>query len=560
MKLDDIKIRSKFLSIIGLFATVAIIGTLFSTSKMRSIEKDYSAFLEKDALTWATVPRVTRSLTQIQLLGYQAIVERDPAVIKRLSESVDVTFKEARDFLQDMRQATPQVANNIDNVAELIKPIHENMQKVYLSAIKNEPDVAASLLKDKINPDIAKALTAVRKVRDLVTQNIKDGTENLSKNTQTTLYITFIIVGGGSLCALLIALYIGQIGLSAPLAQLRETMNLLIQGETSCKINGLERKDEIGDMARAVDIFKISLIDNAQLLRVQDEAQKTQAERARYLAQIVADFEHHVTEIVTSVSSAAIELEATAKSMTHISGTTTHQSEKVASASEQASQNVNTVATATEELTASIAEISARVSDSTSLINKAVEEAHNTNAQVRFLSQSAQSINNVVQLIHEIAGQTNMLALNATIEAARAGEAGKGFSIVAAEVKQLATRTATATGEINDQIQAVQHATDLSINAIQTITETINDVSATITAIATAIEEQSVATKDIARNVLQAAQGTGDVSNAISEVNGSAQHTTSAAKQVLLAARELSQNGERLRHKVDDFISKSRAA
>src|SRR5437899_2269044 len=232
----------------------------------------------------------------------------------------------------------------------------------------------------------------------------------------------------------------------------------------------------------------------------------------------------------------------------------------VASASEEASTNVQSVASATEELSSSVNEISRQVQDSARMANDAVGQARATTVEVGELSKAASRIGDVVELINTIAGQTNLLALNATIEAARAGEAGRGFAVVASEVKALAEQTAKATGEIGQQISGIQSATQASVGAIKEISGTIERLSEIASAIAAAVEEQDAATQEISRNVQQAAQGTHQVSSNVTVVQRGAAETGSASAQVLSAAQMLSGDSNRLRHEVGKFLDSVRAA
>jgi methyl-accepting chemotaxis protein len=249
-----------------------------------------------------------------------------------------------------------------------------------------------------------------------------------------------------------------------------------------------------------------------------------------------------------------------AQSMSQSAGSASERSKVVADACQEASENVQTVASATEELSASISEIGKQVSESSRITSQAVEEAGRTNSKIRELAEAAQKIGDVVKLINDIAGQTNLLALNATIEAARAGEAGKGFAVVASEVKSLATQTAKATDEISHKISEMQAATQQSVSAIELIGTTIARINDIATNIASAVEEQGAATQEIARNVQQASAGTSDVSSNIVSVTKAAGDTGAAATQVLSSSGELSQQSEKLRHEVDGFIARIRAA
>ncbi len=345
-----------------------------------------------------------------------------------------------------------------------------------------------------------------------------------------------------------------------PVRAMTATMGQLASGEMKVEIPGTQRQDEIGDMAKAVQIFKDSMIETDRLRLDQEETKKrTEEDRRRLMRDLANRFESSVGAVLKGVTSSSTELQATAQTMSTTAEETSRQSQAVAAASEQTTQNVQTVASATEELSASIREINSQVVESTRIVGLAVIQANDTNAKVLGLSEAAQKIGDVVRLINDIAGQTNLLALNATIEAARAGEAGKGFAVVASEVKTLATQTARATEEIATQVRSIQEATEGSAQAIQGISQTINRVSEISTTIASAVEQQGAATQEISRNVQQAAQGTQEVASNIVSVTQAAQETGAAASQVLASAGELSKSGVMLKNQVDDFLREVRA-
>ncbi|MEI9985805.1 MAG: cache domain-containing protein [Aliidongia sp.] len=345
-----------------------------------------------------------------------------------------------------------------------------------------------------------------------------------------------------------------------PLRAMTATMVRLATGDTQVAIPA-GRRDEIGDMARAVEVFRDSMIDAARL-RADQEAQKRQAEADKQLAlnKMADEFESGVLAALDTLASAAGKMRTTAESMSSTAEETSRQATTVAAASEQASANVQTVAAATEELTSSIAEIGRQVVDSAGIAGRAVDEATRTDATVQGLSAAAEKIGAVVKLISDIASQTNLLALNATIEAARAGEAGKGFAVVASEVKSLANQTARATEEISAQVAAMQGATGDTMQAIQSISGIIGTISEITTTIASAVEQQGAATQEIARNVQEAARGTGEVSVNIVGVNQAASETGAAASMVLSSAEELGRQADTLRGNVDKFLAKIRAA
>ncbi|MBL8698048.1 MAG: HAMP domain-containing protein [Alphaproteobacteria bacterium] len=345
-----------------------------------------------------------------------------------------------------------------------------------------------------------------------------------------------------------------------PIVAMTGTMGRLAHGDLATEIPGRERRDEIGAMAKSVQVFKDGMIEAERLRAVQQEAQQRQLERAQKIETCVARFEGEVGEIVRSVSTAATELESAARAMSESSDSTSREATSVAAAAEEATSNVQTVASATEELAASVREISQRVSASTGMIGDAVRQAGTSNDQVKGLAATASRIGDVIKLINDIAGQTNLVALNATIEAARAGEAGKGFAVVASEVKSLANQTAKATEEIASQIKAIQEATQDSAQSIEAIAQSIARVDETAAAIAAAVEEQGSATQEIARNVAEAAQGTQGVSSSIARVSEAAQQAGAGSTQVLSAAAELNRNGAVLSRQVDAFLAEVRAA
>jgi methyl-accepting chemotaxis protein len=372
--------------------------------------------------------------------------------------------------------------------------------------------------------------------------------------------ITGSLSVAGLLFAAALAYLIGR-AISRPVISLSAVMQHLAGGEKSIAIPGTAQKDELGEMARSVLVFKENMIE-AERLRIEQEAAKQRAaeERRKAMLDLADRFEASVGGVVEAVSAAATELQATAESLSAATEETSRQSVAVAAAAEETTQNVETVASATEELTASIREIGDRVTESTHIVGTAVNQANDTNDKVRTLAEAAGKIGRVVTLINEIASQTNLLALNATIEAARAGEAGKGFAVVASEVKSLATQTANATEEITGQIQAIQDASTASASAISGISQTIHRVSEISTAIASAVEEQGAATREISRNVQSASTATGEVSMNIGGVTEAAQHTTAGAHNVLSAAAELARNGALLHKEVASFLQTVRSA
>ena len=348
--------------------------------------------------------------------------------------------------------------------------------------------------------------------------------------------------------------------ISRPAAVLATVVGRMRNGELSLDVPGQDAADELGDVAKAIDMLRQQALHAQELSRDAAVEQERKEKRQQTIGAHVASFEKSIAGALAALASASTRLGTTARSMNATATETERRSTAVASASEEASASVQTVASATEELAASIAEISRQVSQSAHIASQAVDEARQTDTQITGLVEAAKKIGDVVKLINDIAGQTNLLALNATIEAARAGEAGKGFAVVASEVKSLATQTAKATDDITAQVSAIQTSTKGAVDAIQRISATIGRISEISTTIASAVEEQGAATQEIARNVQQASAGTAAVSADIGGVSKAAGETGEAAGQVQHAAVELAQQGETLRGEVDSFLGNIRAA
>ncbi|HXN66631.1 MAG TPA: methyl-accepting chemotaxis protein [Bradyrhizobium sp.] len=373
--------------------------------------------------------------------------------------------------------------------------------------------------------------------------------------------LTLMAVLAAAFLGVIVSFLIGR-NISRPVVAMSKAMRELAAGNFEVQLPGLDRRDEVGQMAHAVQEFKLQALAKAERETAEREEKNRELAKARRaeLHNLADSFEAAVGSIIEIVGSASSELERSAVILTRSSTATQQLSTVVASASEETSANVQSVASATEEMAGSINEIGRQVSDSNRIANEAVYQAQKTDARIAELSLAASRIGDVTKLITTIAEQTNLLALNATIEAARAGDAGRGFAVVAQEVKALASQTARATSEISTQIAGMQAATQDSVVAIKEISGTIGRVSEIAAAIAAAIEEQGAATQEIARNVQQAARGSTQVATSIADVNRGAGDTGSASSQVLSSAQLLSNENKRLKAEVGKFLATVRAA
>ena len=370
------------------------------------------------------------------------------------------------------------------------------------------------------------------------------------------LIITIVCIVFGCFQGLVIA----RFGIGNPLRAAIAALRGLAAGDVNTAIPMVRRRDEIGDVLRAAEIFRENL---TQLHRMDAEKRETEtkaeAEKRRLLSELADSFESSVRGVCRTVGRAADGLNGTAREMAALSEQTSRQSQMVSSATDQAAHSVQTVASASEELAASIGEIGRQVTQSASIANSAAADARRTTASVTGMVSAAQKINEVVHLINEIAAQTNLLALNATIEAARAGDAGRGFAVVASEIKSLATQTSKATEDIAEQAEAIQTATRGAAESIQGIAATILRINDISSGIAAAVEQQSAATREITRNVQEAARSTEDVSRTIAGVSQAAGQAGSSAAQVLSATSGLTRESSHLMNEVDRFIARIRA-
>ncbi len=486
-------------------------------------------------------------------------------VNKLLGRHEQSSAEAAEKALADLKIAMTAFGAGIssDDVRKVFSDVNANVEKyaeAYHKAAHNahEVELLANGEMTKMAQAIAADAEAIKESG--VAEEVKIEHEITSLIASTESFVLMIAIGS-LVMGVMLAWLIGR-AISKPVVGLCAGMRELAEGNFQVVLPGLGRGDEVGDMAQAVETFKVKAEQKA---REEAEAKIQQdqiaaKQRKADMIKLADQFESAVGEIVETVSSASTELEASASTLTATAERAQEITTMVAAASEEASTNVQSVASATEEMASSVNEISRQVQESARMAGEAVEQARTTNDRVSELSKAAARIGDVVELINTIAGQTNLLALNATIEAARAGEAGRGFAVVASEVKALAEQTAKATGEIGQQISGIQAATQESVGAIKEISGTIEKLSEISSTIAAAVEEQGAATQEISRNVQQAAQGTQQVSSNITDVQRGASETGSASSQVLSAAQSLSSDSNRLKLEVGKFLNSVRAA
>lgn len=559
--LAKLSIRAKILFVIA-FLLIAMTGMgLLSIRQMSAINAN-AVDLQTN---WLPSTRAIGEL-QVGMMRYRILL-RDHLLVANAAKKTAIE-KKLEGLDQDIARLSKAYEPLITSPEE--RALYEEFRKTWAGYVALAVDVLAAsrdldltkvddIFTNKAAPLGYKADELLAKDLELNARGANVAGQAANDNYATAFKTVLGLVGLSALLGIGIGLYLVR-DVSSGIASIVKPMQALGSGDLSAVVPHQGEKTEIGTMADSLQVFKQALIDK----RAADEAAAADAEakieRGRRVDSITRNFEAMIGEIVETVSSASIELEAAAGTLTATAERSQELTTTVAAASAEASTNVQSVASATEEMASSVNEISRQVQESAAIAGQAVDQARRTNDRVSELASAASRIGDVVELINNIAGQTNLLALNATIEAARAGEAGRGFAVVASEVKALAEQTAKATGEISTQISGIQAATQESVGAIKDIGDTIGRMSEIASTIASAVEEQGAATQEISRNVQQAAQGTMQVSANISDVQRGATEAGSASTQVLSAAQSLSSDSTRLKDEVSKFLNAVRAA
>ncbi|WP_168204703.1 methyl-accepting chemotaxis protein [Tardiphaga sp. vice304] len=511
-----------------------------------------------DSATMAAMPATEEQVKDITT----QFVTATSVVNTYMAMADDKTASAAASRIKFLDNAIAGIFANNEGILKKAKAIGADV-KIYQGAfakyVENSKKVEGLSQKMTAIAETIVALSTALKA-DMLTEQQRLESESDTTINQTKRLIVMLGVGGLIVGAVL-AMLLGR-SIARPMLAMCAAMRRLAAGDFDVVLPGLGRRDELGDMASAVEEFKVQAIAKAERDAESQDAQNRRAGEARRaeLIRFADDFEGAVGGIVSNVAASAEQLETAADTLTRTAETTESLSGQVAGASEEASSNMQSVATATEELSLSVSEIGRQVEASSRIADSAVLQAEQTDVRITELSRVAQRIGDVVNLITAIAEQTNLLALNATIEAARAGDAGRGFAVVASEVKSLASQTARATDEISTQIAGMQNATQESVTAIKQIGATIGQISSIASEIASAVTQQSAATREIAQNVQRVAHGTQQVAGNITAVNRGATETGVASEQVLNSAQTLSSESTRLRAELDRFMQNIRAA
>ncbi len=540
------------------FAVVAtnlllIYGTRTQTENLRTVYDDRIVPMEQlktvsDAYSAALIDNVVRAEAGMvsPVVAAKDIRAAMANADKRWAE-YEATFlvpeeKKLVDKVNDMRSTAQVVV--LAALDALDNKDNEKLRNIHKTSLYAKTDPLIAVLGDLIKLQI-------KTTKEIYQDSRSDGSTLLAF---ALFFMAFGVVAIG------FAFWVVVHRTTRPLSDMTQAMQRLAGNDLSTSIPCVGRQDEIGAMAEAMAIFKGNALERQRLEAEQKKQAEERERRARQIETLTELFEHAAQSVTGEVARSATEMQHSADGLTHIARQTREQATVAAAATEQASSNIQTVAASAEELTASIHEISGNVQRANEIATVAAHKAGQADHAVGELSNKANAIGDVVRLITQIANQTNLLALNATIEAARAGEAGRGFAVVAVEVKNLAAQTAKATEDISSQINAMQGATQDTVDVIRDIVQAISAITESSTTIAAAIEEQSAATAEIGRNVNQASDGTREIANTINGVQQIAHRTQDAADHVLGAAGSLANQSQRLAGHVQEFLAGVRAA
>jgi methyl-accepting chemotaxis protein len=554
--LQNFRIGQRLFLLVALMVVLTMAVVFMGYRGMSSINASLKTVYEDRTVCLVQLAKIIDDVGRIRSRLLEVAVSSDPAkkadAVKRVAEFRQEVDKQWKDYLASYLVPEEKV------IADRVQTDLETYFKIVdqTLALVGEGDGNAKVMELSSGPGRDAAIRLVSDLREDLALQERIGKEEYDHG-RATFETTSIVNGVAALLGIALSLAVATLivrGITGPIARMVSAMDGLAAGDTGVEVPGRERADEIGDMSKAVEVFKVNAIERMRLEADEKAALAQREARQKKIERLTAVFDQAVTALLGRLTAAAQELGNTAVAMTANAEQTRGQSAAVSTATEEASTNVNTIAAASQEMLSSIQEIGRQVNRSASISTGAASEAAATTRIMEGLNSSAARIGEVVTLITDIASQTNLLALNATIEAARAGDAGKGFAVVAGEVKSLANQTAKATDEITAQISTIQVETQNAVEAIRRINSVIGEINEMASAIAGAVEEQGAAMQEVVRNVEQAAAGTRDVAANITEVATAAEHTGTMAGNVRSAAEAVGDESGKLKESVETFL------
>ena len=565
IKFSNFKIPVKILIILGLLSLVTVGATVFATGKMRYIDDTYGDLIDGPEKGNMALARANRDLVEIDSSIFKLIsgdsAQANQAAMKEVTDIQGFFDTQIKSAIKRIPSKEADIKQAADKFSAAITGACKDTIRLGNSSNPDDKKSAAALMRTKCDP----ALDDVKTIFSALTSDVLKGTDKASEDalavTNSTIRNTYILVFAGLFLTTLLAIVLARLSISRPINSIVNVLGELAKSNFDTKIDGVERKDEIGNIAKAALIFRDQGRETLRL-RTEQEQAKIQAERESkaMMSKLANDFESSVKGIVNTVAAASTELAQTAEGLVSTMANTNKTTKNTVSGATQTTSDVHSVASAADQMTAAIKEVSTQLQTSNMMIQDSVRKTESADLQAASLSTATGKVKEVIELISNIAGQINLLALNATIESARAGEAGKGFAVVASEVKNLANQTDKSVQEIEKVIQDMDSASNEIIVSLKGIRESVQNISGVSSTIAAAVEEQSATTNEIARNMQSAAKGTQVILDNLGNVSNSTAYAESSSGQVLEASKELSKQAEHLNKEVEQFLGNIRTS
>ncbi|MGQ9368301.1 methyl-accepting chemotaxis protein [Azospirillum sp. ST 5-10] len=564
MQLKNVRIAGKILGIVMILGAVSVLIALVGGYGLSMLGAELGR-VEHAGRESAQGARLNRYLVELSRAEYQ--LGADPTEVETIAAVIATRTAEIREHLDRARDSADGDQRAMLEEIERGYGAYAQFVDKTVEAAKQHADRGATLARRSVLTNVAGSQELVETLIAAVqryNEYTMDKTARISAEASAAGTRLTWLTGGVALLGILASVAIGRTlsarGIVTPIAQTVACLRRLADGDLSVDIAGADRRDEVGDIARAMAVFKESALDRRRIQAEQEADAQRRLARAETVGAVVRRFNHEVGEALRAMGTASAALEETAHSLSTSAEHASGQVAVVDGAVERTAANVQTVASATEELTSTVREVSRQINEARDCADEASRQAERAQGEVRVLTEAGQRIDEVVDLIASIASQTNLLALNATIEAARAGEAGKGFAVVASEVKQLATQTARATDEIRGQVGAMQETIGGAVTAIQSIATVNHRLNEMAAMVAAAVEQQGAATAEIGRSAGQAAQDTADVTGSIPGLRDAARSTSTGSAQVLQSARQVAERTQALKDSIDAFVADVQAA
>ena len=563
MSFNNIAVTWKIVSLLLILGAVSISGAYYGTAQLFWLDSVYKRLLDDDAMASLKLARAARNVAQFSSAIYQSAVVTNPEGIEAARKSQGLAQKE---FEENVREAVDAIRTHRDTsrIAALSTKFTTAAtgacgDVIRIANDKTDPSSTARAgvaMAAQCSPLLNEVISDVIAFNSSLQVQINHESTEASAVAEGAFWKTLAGIAAAIVAVMATAVVTARFGIVKPLHSAMTIMNSLGSGALDVRIEGIDRRDELGDIAKALDTLRTQLKEADSLRREGASRDAVEREAQAHRETLANAFVGKMQALAQSFGQSSGEVADAAKNLSATAEETSRQAQAqaVAAAAEEAAANVQTVASSSEEMAASVREINGQVAHSAKIADSAFTEAEAFNARIDKLAHAASTIGAVVDLIKGIADQTNLLALNATIEAARAGTAGKGFAVVAAEVKQLADQTAKATGEIGAKVEEIQQATDGTVKSMSEIVRVISNIKETASTIASAVEQQGAATAEIARNCQQAATGTQQVTENISGVGRAAEMTGTASTQMMTLSRGLADRATDLRQVVETFV------